>query len=224
MTDEFVNMNSSKQTTDLIFFNWRNKMNPEQIYYFMTSIVAATLSGSKVYASSEFLEPYRADGTVVVNVNDVNENGVACIATPLGIERFNEQIDKYHASVQMSAARAPLKAKPSVEFQMGIPKPEVVRHIAKRGSRYPIADMPVGASYFLPNGVGKDGKTANATKRLASLAESEKVRSAIKTGEQRTTRTGQIVDKLKYTKAFSVRAYVENGVEGARIWRDEDPV
>lgn len=88
-----------------------------------------------------------------------------------------------------------------------------------RGSKYPFATMENGQSFFVP----ATEAMPNPAKTLASTASTAKKQFGAVTGTREITRKGETktVDAYNYTRGFIVRAVEENGVKGARVWRDD---
>ena len=93
---------------------------------------------------------------------------------------------------------------------------EYVFEILKEAiTTYPFDAMLVSQSFFVPDANGK-----KAAKTLASTVSNANLRNSVEVaGQLRTNRKGVLVPLTEQVKLFIVKAVVENGVSGARVWR-----
>ena len=177
----------------------------------LASIVTATQNNAFVYVPAKLSAPLLAAELVEVNAAMVDTEGSSATrATQKGIEYMTTQT---HAAPAVKpdavAAAAPTPVRFSIEKNVEIPT-------SKRGPRavsvYPFDDMEINDSFFIPATAEKP----NPAKQLASTVSSAQRRYATQsTTETVTTRKGNVVPKLHYTRTFVLRAVPG----GARVWR-----
>ncbi len=200
----------------------------------LANIVSATTDPARgfLYVSREVYEPLVEQGLVEVNGDMVNENGeVAARATQIGVESVdkNQKPTKLqivetsqHQNIQTHPDLIPNSTESKTQmkegtFQLtaGIPVPSVSGR-GRKGSSWPFDEMEVTDSFFVPNTEDRP----NAAKSMASSVSAATARYAeVIEGQFRTNKNGAQVPATRNTREFTVRAWEENGVKGARIWR-----
>lgn len=171
--------------------------------------------GALAYADEEYFKELVDKGFVEVNIALATEAGdVPARPTEAGIKLIKEN----------SVTENVVAPEPSFAIEDGIAIPEAKRgggggRKGPRGSKYPFATMENGQSFFVP----ATEAMPNPAKTLASTASTAKKAFGEVTGERQITRKGETktVPAYTYTRGFIVRAVEENGVRGARVWRDD---
>lgn len=173
--------------------------------------------GALAYADEDYFKELVDKGFVEVNIALATEAGdVPARPTEAGIKliKDNGVTDNVVAPV----------TEPSFAIEDGIAIPEAKRgggggRKGPRGSKYPFATMENGQSFFVP----ATEEMPNPAKTLASTASTAKKAFGSVTGTREITRKGETktVDAYTYTRGFIVRAVEENGIRGARVWRDD---
>lgn len=173
--------------------------------------------GSLAYAEENYFKELVDKGFVEVNTAMATDAGdVPARPTEAGIKLIKDN------GVTENVV-APV-TEPTFAIEDGIAIPEAKRgggggRKGPRGSKYPFATMENGQSFFVP----ATEEMPNPAKTLASTASTAKKAFGEVTGERTITRKGQTktVPAYTYTRGFIVRAVEENGVRGARVWRDD---
>lgn len=173
--------------------------------------------GAFAMGSEDYFKELVDKGYVEVNVAMATDAGdVPARPTEAGIKliKDNGVTDNVVAPV----------TEPSFAIEDGIAIPEAKRgggggRKGPRGSKYPFATMENGQSFFVP----ATEEMPNPAKTLASTASTAKKAFGTVVGTREITRKGETktVDAYNYTRGFIVRAVEENGVKGARVWRDD---
>lgn len=172
--------------------------------------------GAITYGDDDYFANLVDTGFVEVNKELVDATGnYAGRPTEKGIKLIKD-----NAVTEVSAA--PTVSEFAIET--GVPIPEAKRgggggRKGPRGSKYPFATMENGQSFFVP----ATEEMPNPAKTLASTASTAKKAFGTVTGTREITRKGvaKTVPAYTYTRGFIVRAVEENGVRGARVWRDD---
>lgn len=180
-------------------------------------IVEQNDGGTVTYANDEYFASLVDKGYVEVNKEMTGATGgYAGRPTELGIKFIKDNA--------VSDVMEPVTAKSEFAIEEGVPIPEAKRgggggRKGPRGSKYPFATMENGQSFFVP----ATEAMPNPAKTLASTASTAKKQFATQTGTRTITRKGveKQVPAYNFERGFIVRAVEENGVRGARVWRDD---
>lgn len=183
-------------------------------------IVEQHNAGTVVYADDAYFENLVDTGFVEVNKDMTDASGnYAGRPTEKGIKFIMDNANTGEAVAPEATTVAPAFA-----VEDNVPVPEAKRgsgggRKGPRGSKYPFATMENGQSFFVP--ATEDAPTP--AKTLASTASTAKKQFGEVTGTRQITRKGVTKDVPAYTysRGFVVRAVEENGVKGARVWRDD---
>lgn len=199
----------------------KSKINVE----LLSKIVAATTAGQLMYLSQPEAAPMLSNQPPLIEVNtgilDPQDNTKAAVrATPAAQDYLNSQSKPAEAT-----AAEPSKYEIITNAQL--PAARKRGNVAGAGAptKYPFADMPVGASFFSADSEHKNG---NALKALGSTVSSQNRKYAEETGETKTvtravrdehnkakigpdgkkvTETVQL-PVLKYNRKFTIRPVV----------------
>lgn len=180
-------------------------------------IVEQNDGGTVTYADDEYFGTLVDKGYVEVNKELTDAVGnYAGRPTELGI--------KFVKDNAVSDVNEPAAVTSAFAIEDGIAIPEAKRgggggRKGPRGSKYPFATMENGQSFFVP----ATKEMPNPAKTLASTASTAKKAFATENGTRTITRKGETKQVKAYTfeRGFIVRAVEENGVKGARVWRDD---
>lgn len=204
----------------------KSKINLE----LLSRIVTATASGQLVYLSQAEATPLLANQPPLIEVNtgilDPNDNTKAATrSTPAAQDYLNSQSQGGAQAPQASAESN--GSKYAIITNAQLPAARKRGNVAGTGAptKYPFADMPVGASFFSADSEHKNG---NALKALGSTVSSQNRKYAEETGETKTvtravrdennkakigadgkkvTETVQL-PVLKYNRKFTIRPVV----------------
>lgn len=173
--------------------------------------------GAFAFDSEENYKTLVDNGYIEVNVAMATDAGdVPARPTDKGIKFIKD-------NGMSEVATAPV-TEPSFAVESGIAIPEAKRgggggRKGPRGSKYPFATMENGQSFFVP----ATEEMPNPAKTLASTASTAKKAFGTQNGTRTITRKGETreVPAYIYSRGFVVRAVEENGVKGARVWRDD---
>lgn len=177
-------------------------------------VVEQNDGGALAWASEDYFKELLDKGFIEVNIALATDAGdVPARPTEAGIKLIKDNA--------VSDVIAPVAA---FAIEDGVAIPEAKRgggggRKGPRGSKYPFATMENGQSFFVP----ATEEMPNPAKTLASTASTAKKAFGTVTGTREITRKGETktVDAYNYTRGFIVRAVEENGVRGARVWRDD---
>jgi hypothetical protein len=172
--------------------------------------------GAVTYANDDYFANLVDKGFVEINKEVVDGSGnYAGRPTEAGIKLIKDNAVNDVVAPVVTASFA---------IEDGVAIPEAKRgggggRKGPRGSKYPFATMENGQSFFVP----ATEDMPNPAKTLASTASTAKKAFGTVTGTREITRKGETktVDAYTYTRGFVVRAVEENGVKGARVWRDD---
>lgn len=155
-------------------------------------------------------DPLVEEGLVEINLDNIDADGnVATRATQKGIDQVNNTA---------TVTKGPAAAKPSFEIQSDVPMPTVSGR-GRSGSVYPFEQLEIGQSFFVADVEGKP----KAGKTMASTVSGANARYSVPSsdGATKTNKNGEQVPVMVPTRHFVLRSVVENGVSGARVWRQE---
>jgi len=173
--------------------------------------------GAMTYADDAYFDNLVDKGYVEVNKELVDGQGnYAGRPTEAGIKFIKDSGMSENVVVPVTEVR--------FTIDTGVPIPEAKHRggggrKGPRGSKYPFATMENGQSFFVP----ATEDMPNPAKTLASTASTAKKAFGEVTGTRSITRKGveKQVPAYSFTRGFIVRAVEENGVSGARVWRDD---
>lgn len=212
----------------------------------LVDVVTATLAGSFLYTIPLQHSQLLATGMVEVNKtmpDPNNKNAFATRASQAGVDMVNafnteSAIGQPQPIVEtptvVTGDSTPIVDPPVVDWDSSpvpvtsvpvqksifilddnVPVPVVSARAKGGNTTYPFDAMLVNQSFFVPDTNGK-----KAAKTLASTVSNANLRNSVEVpGQVRTNRKGTIVPLTEQVKLFIVKAVVENGVSGARVWR-----
>jgi len=218
--------------------NPKSKASPKatSVVATLETIVAAGANG--MYTSPEVHSALVEAGLVEINPAIKNQAGeIATRATQKGIDSIMTN------NTTAAPAATETNVKSGFIIEDAIPVPKIAARGRAASSAYPFDDMQVGQSFFVPN----SEKRPNAAKSLASTVSGANARYAVPSadgahemvsvkqyaldanGKRVKDTNGKFVvtgpdlqesrPVMVQTREFIVRSVVENGVAGARIWR-----
>lgn len=192
----------------------------------LKAIAAASADPAKtlLYVPEALTGPLVAASLIELNAAMRTADGnIAAKITAAG----SEYLAKLLTPAAPTMAPAAVKPKPTFELEKGIPIPEIKRGGGHIETIYPFAEMEIGDSFFIPASAEKP----EPVKSLASTVASANQRFAVKKVDaegkpvMRTTRKGNSVQVLEFTKVFVVRSAEkkigDGTVKGARIFREK---
>lgn len=164
----------------------------------------------------------QAEGLIEINGEMMDNDGnVAARITQKGVDSMSATKQVVAFPVQSAPAAAVTAPTSAFKIVTGVEIPTSKRG-AKGDRRYPFDDLPVNGSFFVP----ATAEMPEPVKKLGSTVSSATARYSVPDGEAtRTTKNGEVVQKMKPTRQFVMRPISDGapwgfpGQSGAAIFR-----
>lgn len=178
----------------------------------------ATVAGSFLFLAQAQYEEMLSLGYVEVNYSQPNvlDNTLPVRMTALGLEYAKSLVtDVVNKPSEENMTEVAATQNEVFVIETGIPLIETRKLRVAGESKYHFDKLEVGQSFFVPN----TEQRKDAVKTMVSAALAAQKRYATKTEQQKTLKSGKVVNVLEYTRKFVVKAAEKDGVQGARVWR-----